>query len=90
MYEMSDRPPKAGSLKESLFLTVWLRRQEIDVARWRVIAQGFANREAVGDAFKDLIAAVFPFQKDMRRASDKKLVEQMQKEIAKGDRKSVV
>jgi hypothetical protein len=84
MYELADRPPKAGSLKDSLFLTVWLKRQEIELAKWRVVAQGAANGAEVGGTFKDLIASIFPFMKDATRTSDKKLIEQMQKEVARG------
>ena len=84
MYELADRPPKAGSLKESLFLTVWLKRQELELAKWRVVAQGMANREEVGKTYLDLISAVFPFYKDIKKVSDQALIEKMQKEIAKG------
>lgn len=84
MYELADRPPKAGSLKEALLLSVWLKRQEIELAKWRVVAQGAANAKEVGTVYGELVEAVFPFAKGFKRESDKKLVEMMKKEIAKG------
>lgn len=84
MYELADRPPKAGSLKESLFLTVWLKRQELELAKWRVVAQGAANPAAVGGTYTDLISAVFPFMKGLKKEEEKKMIERMQKEVAKG------
>jgi uncharacterized protein YoaH (UPF0181 family) len=84
LYDKADRPPKAGSLKEALFLSVWLRRQEFELAKWKLMAQGFANGNAVAGPFRELIVALFPFQKGLQQQQDKELVERMQKEIAKG------
>jgi hypothetical protein len=84
MYELADRPPKAGSLKESLFLSVWLKRQEIELAKWRVVAQGAANASAVGATYGDLITAIFPFSKGTKKEEEKKMIERMKKEVARG------
>lgn len=88
LYEKANRPPKAGSLKEALFLHVWLKRQERDVAMVRVVAQGLAiiasDGKAIGDAFKSFINAVFPFMGDVQADSDKALIERMKKEAAAG------
>lgn len=84
MYELADRPPKAGSLKESLFLTVWLKRQELELAKWRVVAQGMADASKVGGTYLELVSAIFPFYGNLKKVEDQKLLERMQKEIAKG------
>jgi hypothetical protein len=91
LYEKADRSPKAGSLKEALFLHVWLRRQEIEVNKVKVLAQGLADltasqggNEHVIKAFKDFTAAVFPFAAQAQTATDKAMVDQMRKEVAKG------
>lgn len=52
--------------------------------RTKVLAQGLANREHVGDAFKEFIASVFPFQKQVQKETDKKMLEAMQREVARG------
>ena len=84
MYELADRPPKAGSLRDSLFLTVWLRRQELELSKWRVVAQGLLNGKAVEEPFQALINQIFPFLKGAQKKQDKKMMELMRKEIAKG------
>jgi hypothetical protein len=84
LYDKADRAPKAGSLREALFLHVWLKRQEQKVAEMRVLAQGLANAEHVGKAFQDYINTVYPFAKDVTKDSDKKMLEAVEKEVAKG------
>lgn len=84
MYDKTDRAPKAGSLREALFLHVWLKRQEQRVAEMRVIAQGMANREHISKVFQEYINTIYPFAKDLTAASDKKMMETVEKEVAKG------
>lgn len=91
MYDKADRPPKAGSLREALFLTVWLRRQEIEVHRQKILAQGLSDvasagggQSSVGDAFRKFIDAVFPFQKQAQADIDAKMKEVMDRQVAKG------
>ena len=43
-----------------------------------------ANAEHVGKAFQAYVEAIYPFAKDYTRESDKKLMEQVEKEVAKG------
>lgn len=67
-----------------MFLHVWLKRQEQRVAEVRVLAQGLANSEHLGKTFQDFIETIYPFAKDTRTASDKKLMETVEREVAKG------
>lgn len=71
-------------MREALFLHVWLNRQEQRVAEIRVMAQGLANAEHVGKAFQDYIKLVYPFAKETMAVSDKKMMEAVEKEVAKG------
>lgn len=72
-------------MREALFLHVWLRRQEIEVNKIKVLAQGFASgAEHVSASFKEFINSVFPFQKGSQKVEDKKLLEAMRKEVARG------
>jgi len=84
LYDKADRAPKAGSLKEALFLHVWLKRQEQRVAEVRVLAQGLANAEHVNKSFQEFIEAVYPFAKDVKKDSDKKMLEAVEKEVSRG------
>ena len=67
-----------------MFLHVWLKRQEQKVAELRVLAQGMANRDHISKAFQDYIETIYPFAKDTRAVADKKMMETVEKEVAKG------
>ena len=43
-----------------------------------------ANAEHVGKAFQDYIDTIYPFAKEIRSDSDKKMLEAVEKEVAKG------
>jgi hypothetical protein len=88
---MAERPPKAGSLKEALFLTVWHRRQEAQVLEHRMLAQGLSDltaagkvQSSVGDIFKKYVEAKFPWMKSAEAAKDSEMKDMMQKQVAKG------
>jgi hypothetical protein len=54
------------------------------VNRTRVLAQGLADPKHIGEAFQKFVAAVFPFQKQVQKDTDKKMIEAMKKEVAAG------
>ena len=92
MYEKTSSPPKAGSLRDALFLHVWLRRQEIEVAKSKILAQGLADvvaasggkSENIVSVFKEFTAAIFPFSAKAQTTTDQVLIEKMKKEADKG------
>lgn len=84
MYEKTSTPPKAGSYREAVFLNVWLKRQDIELTKTRLMAQGFINPEEVKKVFEDYTRAVFPFFKGAEVTKDKELMEKMAKEVSKG------
>lgn len=63
---------------------VWIRRQEIEIEKTRVLAQGLLNPEGVQETFKTYIETVLPFYKISRRKEDEKMVAAMKKEMKKG------
>lgn len=71
-------------MREALFLHVWLKRQEQRVAELRVLAQGMANREHISKAFQEYVNTIYPYAKDITKDSDKKMMETVEKEVAKG------
>lgn len=52
--------------------------------RTRVLAQGLMDSAHVSDAFQKFVAAVFPFQKQVQKETDKKMLEMMRKEVERG------
>lgn len=88
MEKSSSLPPR-GSLKEGLFLTVWLKRQEAEVFKTRILAQGIVDlseegAKATTDVFKKYVASALPFMEKEQSQTDKKLKEVMEKEVKKG------
>lgn len=88
LYEKADRPPKAGSLKEALFLSVWLKRQEARIVEARILAQGLSDligeKNNVAEVFQNLIVAILPYSKQEQVKTDEKMKEAMKREVARG------
>lgn len=91
LYEKADRPPKAGSLREALFLHIWLNREEQRVKSTLIVAEGLAEITAASGGktsipvkFKEYMEAVFPFTAKENTASDEKQKEVLKKEAARG------
>lgn len=84
----SGRLPPPDSIREALFISVWWRRQEIEAAKLRVLAQGLAvisegnNQKVISEAYQAAIQSLFPHT--AAEPKDKKLVEAMEKEVSKG------
>lgn len=87
MYDKTERPPPMGSLREALFLTIWLRRQEAELYKARILAQGLAQigqNEETFKIFKTLSETLFPFLGNAKSKDDTQMVETMKREVAKG------
>lgn len=70
-------------------MTVWLRRQEAEVFKTRIFAQGFVDIDEDGakgtaEVFKRYVASALPFLEKAQTDSDKKMKEAMKKEVEKG------
>jgi hypothetical protein len=84
---MTHRLPPAGSLKEALLLTVWLRRQEAEAQVVKVLATAGMtpdNATSVGGAFKEYWGVKFPFAAKVSKMKDREMTEMMKREIAQG------
>lgn len=92
MYEKAVCPPAAGSLRDALFQTVWLKRQEADVLKTYAVVQGLAevvsasghSAESTSKAFKKFLEAALPFAKTARTAQEKEMLQVMDRESKKG------
>ena len=90
LYEKAVRPPPADSLREALFLTVWLRRQEIEIQKTKAILMALGDivagkgNEGAVKGFNAYYAAALPFIKKEQAATDAKMLEAMRKEVARG------
>ncbi len=87
LFDKTPSYPPAGSLREVLFLLVWLKRQTIERERMAVLAQGLAskdNLEHLSKAYSKFENAFLPWLKDATMVTDKKMLEALKKETAKG------
>lgn len=75
-----------GSYRELLFLTVWFKRQEAELSKVQILAQGLAStsHSDLSKQFKAYSEALFPWLATARSQTDEVLVEKMRKEVAKG------
>lgn len=77
-------------MREALFVTVWLRRQEQKVRESALFASGVADLIVRKDssntikAYKELVDAFFPFAAKERTKTDQELIDRMKKEADKG------
>ena len=73
-----------------MFLTVWLRRQEIEYQRTRTILTGLSdiirndNSNSV-KAFEDFKKSLFPFVSGVKASADSAMIETMEREVSKGN-----
>lgn len=72
-----------------MFLTVWLRRQEIDYHRTKTIVVGLLDTirqdgTTSVKAFDEFRGALFPFLSKEKKETDKALIGTMEKEVGKG------
>lgn len=86
----AGRLPPEGSIREAIFLGVWLRHQEIEANKIRVMAQGFADSvggssvKGTAEAFRAVMEGMFPFVGKVKESSDKELLKKMSEEVDKG------
>jgi hypothetical protein len=70
-------------------LTVWLRRQEQELQRVRLLAQGLqeisdAKESGVSGVYKDFLLALLPNTKKSQESTDKQMTDAMRREVARG------
>jgi hypothetical protein len=90
-----EGPPEPGSPLESLIVLVWMARQEIRMQETRSIVQAMLAATAEGENIKAAndqlqksweayLDELFPFQRGLRKSSDKAAMEFFVKEALKG------
>lgn len=80
-----NRLPPEGSLRQAVFLTVWLRRQEIEAHKAKLhMYAGMGDHKATVGAYREYVESLFPFAARTNDDMDDKLKKFMAKEVAKG------
>jgi hypothetical protein len=89
LYDKTSTLPPDGSLKEALFLTVWLKRQEAEVLRARFYAQAFIEmggeeKKGTVESYKNLLSAMLPYMEQQQGNKDAEMKAIMEREVKKG------
>ena len=88
--QSSGRLPREGSIREAIFLGVWLRRQEIESGKIQLLAQGILDvvvgKDVSGTSkvFSSIVDLMYPHLKTLTSTKDADLKAQMEKEVSKG------
>jgi post-segregation antitoxin (ccd killing protein) len=89
LLDKSSYLPPVGSLKEALFLTVWLRRSEAEALKTRLLAQGIIDIAQHGSKsaetiYKAYVHTLLPFLAKDVVSKDEELKKVMEREVKKG------
>jgi hypothetical protein len=87
LFDKTPRYPPAGSLREAVFLHVWLKRQALEVEKVKLVAHGLVNKdnaEHLVAAYEGVIEKLFPFLAGTKKVTDDKMKEALKQEVAQG------
>ena len=87
MYETLDKPPRPGSILEVLCVMLQMRREVARFQETRALVQALRDGdegESTRKAFNDYRYALMPFLSDQDKEEEKKLVEALNAEVARG------
>jgi hypothetical protein len=85
LYDRYVGLPPMGGVQEAVFLFVWLRRQEADIFKTKILAEGLSDIVAANQGktdmhnhFKAYVEAVFPFSATTRKVDQEKTNRQLE------------
>jgi hypothetical protein len=89
VFDKATRVPKPGDPMEIVFLLMWKMRQDIEFQKSRATLQALMNQKGaepkhIEEAFGDLRASFFPFEKNQKKQEINNLKQTMLREIARG------
>jgi hypothetical protein len=95
LYEKMASPPEPGTPLESLMLLVWRARQDIELAKVRVLTESILAAPLEGEALEkatktvnkawgEFVDELFPFRKGSRREGDTSAMKHFIREAAMG------
>ncbi len=89
MFDKAKTLPWPGDPLELVFLLIWKMRQQTEFQKSRATLQALMSQKGAEEkhiqaAFEDLKEAFFPYDKNEKKADDKKMREAMYHEIARG------
>jgi hypothetical protein len=77
-------PPKKGSLRESLLTLLLLRKDYIEYARFRALAQIMIDKEKGAEAFEEFRKAAFPWVDTQKKREKDEHIHLLEREVLRG------
>ena len=84
MYQTLREPPPKGSLRESVLILYVLKKEHIEHARLRALAQGIVNKEKAVEAFEEYQHTAFPWIATQKRRDAQAHVKLLADEVRRG------
>lgn len=88
MYDVMRELPPRGSVKESLMISIRLRRDVQDLYRTYVVVQAVRDKGETGEptqeAFTKFRDTIMPFVGDSTKRADRDVVKRLEEEVSRG------
>jgi hypothetical protein len=82
-------PPKRGSVRELVLSLFVLKRQQVEHARLRALAQIGMDKEKGVEAFNDYMKVAFPWVEQTKKKDDEKTKKALMEEVRRGGLKVI-
>jgi hypothetical protein len=77
-------PPEPGSLRESVMMLYVLKKEQVEHARLRALAQAVINRDKGKEVFEEYMAVAFPWLETQKKRATADHVRILMDEVKKG------
>jgi hypothetical protein len=84
LYQTLREPPPKGSLRESVLILYVLKKEHIEHARLRALAQGIVNKEKAVEAFEEYQRTAFPWIETQKRRDAQDHIRLLAAEVKRG------
>ena len=84
MYQTLREPPPKGSLRESVLIQYVLKKEHIEHARLRALAQAIVNKEKAVEAFEEYQQTAFPWIATQKRRDAQAHIQLLADEVKRG------
>jgi len=84
LFQSLREPPERGSLRESVLVLYVLKKEQIEHARFRALAQGIVNKEKAVEAFEQYQRAAFPWIETQKRRDAEAHIKLLVEEVKRG------
>lgn len=84
LFSTLREPPRPGSLRESLLILYVLKKEQIEHARLRTLAQALVDKEKAVEVFQEYQKTAFPWIATQKRRDKEEHVRLLLEEVKRG------